>query len=172
MTRYDSSNPYYSHLAVIDCPIFDIDLAGPRDIMNVICAWCEREGRQTLIGKVELYDRKMTSHGICRNHKKVVLKQIQQLPNRENPRLQRRRLSLTKLRSSTWLPASRTTRMRTPTRHRLPKDRLSSAQLQLPFGGFEGRCLASFSVSIRADTLSAEPFSHVPLLSRVQSGKK
>jgi len=104
--------------------------------MKVICAWCEREGRQTLIGGVELDDRKMTSHGICRNHKKVVLKQIQQLPKRENPRLQRRRLSRTKLRSSTWLPASRTTRMRTPTRRRLLRDRLSSAQLQLPFGGF------------------------------------
>lgn len=127
---------YYSHLPGIGCPIFGIDLAGPGEIMKVICAWCEREGRQTLIVEVGLYDRKMTSHGICRNHKKVVLKQIQQLPNRENPRLQRRRLSRMKLRSSTWLPASRTTRMRTPTRRRLLKDRLSSAQLQLPFGGF------------------------------------
>ena len=103
--------------------------------MQVICAWCEREGRQTLIDEVELYDRKMTSHGICRKHEKAVLKQIQQLPDRENPRLQRRRLSRTTLRSSTWLPASRTTRMHTPTRRRLLKDRLSSAQLQLPFGG-------------------------------------
>ena len=103
--------------------------------MQVICAWCEREGRQTLIDEVELYDRKMTSHGICRKHEKAVLKQIQQLPDRENPRLQRRRFSRTTLRSSTWLPASRTTRTRTPTRLLL-KDRLSSAQLQLPFGGF------------------------------------
>ena len=104
--------------------------------MKVICAWCEREGRQTLIGELELYDRKMTSHGICRKHEKVVLRQIQQLSNRENPRLQRRRLSRSKLGSSTWLPASRTTRMRTPPRRRLLKDRLFSAQLQLPFGGF------------------------------------
>jgi hypothetical protein len=98
--------------------------------MKVICAWCEQEGRRTLIAEVELYDRKMTSHGICRHHKKVVLKQIQQRPNRENPRLHRRRRSRTKLRSSTWLPASRTTR------RRLLKDRRSSAQLQLPFSGF------------------------------------
>jgi len=48
--------------------------------MQVICAWCEREGTQTLIDEVELYDRKMTSHGICRKHEKAVLKQIQQLP--------------------------------------------------------------------------------------------
>ena len=103
--------------------------------MKVICAWCEREGGQTLIDDVELYDQHMTSHGICRNHKKVVLRQIQQLPNRENPRLQKRRLSHTKLRSSIWLLVARTTHMRTPTRRSLRKDRLSSAQLQLPFGG-------------------------------------
>jgi hypothetical protein len=103
--------------------------------MKVICAWCEREGRQTLIGEMGLYDRNMTSHGICRTHKKVVLKQTQQLPNREIPRLQRRRLTRTKLRSPTRLPAPRTTRMRTPTRRRLLEDRRSSAQLQLPFGG-------------------------------------
>ena len=140
--------------------------------MKVICAWCEQEGRQSLMGEVELYDRQMTSHGICGNHKKVMLKQIQQLPNGENPRLQRRRHSRTKLRSSTWLPVSRTTRMRTPTRRRLLKDRLFSAQLQLAFGDFYGRCLASSSVSIRADTLSAEPIFYVPLLSQVQSGKQ
>ena len=103
--------------------------------MKVICAWCEREGAQTVIDDVELYDQHMTSHGICRNHKKEVLRQIQQLPNRENPRLQRRRLSRTKPGTSTWLPASRTTRVRTPTQRRLLKDRLFSAQLQLPFGG-------------------------------------
>jgi len=137
MTSYDSSIPfYYWDLPVNGCPIFDGDLAGPGDIMQVICAWCEREGKQTIIGEVELYDQRMTSHGICRHHQKVLLKQIKQLPNRESPRLQRRRLSRTKLRLSTWLPASRTTRLRAPTRRRLLKDRLSSAQLQLPFGGF------------------------------------
>src|SRR4051812_29719306 len=99
--------------------------------MKVICAWCEREGGQTLIDDVGLYDQHMTSHGICRNHKKEVLRQIQQLSNRKNPRLQRRRLSRTKPRSSTWLPASRTTRIPTPTHHRILKDRLSIAQLQL-----------------------------------------
>lgn len=127
---------YYLHLPVIGCPIFDIDLAGPRNIMKVICAWCEREGRQTLIDDVELYDRKMTSHGICPHHKKIVLRQIKQLPSRENPRLQRRRLPRTKLRSSAWLPASQTTRRHRPTRRRLLKGRLFSAQLPLPFGSF------------------------------------
>jgi hypothetical protein len=102
--------------------------------MKVICAWCEQEGRQTLIGEEELYDRHMTSHGICGDHKKVMLKQLQELRNRENPRLQRRRHSRTKLRLLTWLPASQTTR--TSTRRRLLKDRLSSGQVQLPFGDF------------------------------------
>jgi hypothetical protein len=102
--------------------------------MKVICAWCEQEGMQTIIGEEELYDRHMTSHGICGNHKKVMLKQLQELRNRENPRLQRRRHSRTKPRSLTWLPASRTTRR--PTHRRLLKDRLSSAQVHLPFGDF------------------------------------
>jgi hypothetical protein len=101
--------------------------------MKVNCAWCEQEGRQALIGDVELYDRHMTSHSICGDHKKVVLKQIQHLRHREKPRLHRRRHSRTKPKSSTRLPASQTTRLRTPTHRRLLKDRLSSAQLQLAF---------------------------------------
>ena len=104
--------------------------------MKVICAWCEREGRQTLIGEAALFDRKMTSHGICRNHKNALLKQFQQLPNRENPRLHRQRRSRPTLKSSTQLPASRATRTHTPTRRRLLNHHLSSAQLQLPFDGF------------------------------------
>jgi hypothetical protein len=128
MTRYDSPKRIAIHICLL--------LAGPRDNMKVICAWCEREGKLTLIGEVELYDRKMTSHGICPSHERLVLKQVQHLSNRENARFQKRRLSRTKLSSSIGLPISRTTHMRTSTRHRLLKDHLSAAQLQLPFSGF------------------------------------
>ena len=126
-------NINYRYLSVLDCPIFDIELAGPGGLMKVICAWCEEEGRYSLIREVELYDRQLTSHGICRDHKKVVLKRVQELRNTENPRPQRWKHSPTKLRSSTWVPASRTTRVRTPKRRRLLKNPLSSAQLQIPF---------------------------------------
>jgi len=102
--------------------------------MKVICAWCEQEGKETLIGEIGLYDQAMTSHGICDDHEKAILKQIRELRIKQNPRPQRRRLSCVKSRSSGQLPTPRTTRIRTPTRWRLLKDRLSSAQLCLPFG--------------------------------------
>ena len=101
--------------------------------MKVICAWCEQEGRQLLLSEVELYDRQMTSHGICGDHKKVVLKQIQRLRNSENFRVQRRRQSHAKLKSSTLVPTSRTTRMRPLRRRRLLKNHLFSTQLQFAF---------------------------------------
>ena len=44
--------------------------------VKVICAWCEREGKETLIGEVGLYDRSMTSHGICDDHEQVVRKRF------------------------------------------------------------------------------------------------
>ena len=47
--------------------------------MKVVCAWCEREGKEMLTGEVGLYDRPMTSHGICDDHEKVLLKQIEEL---------------------------------------------------------------------------------------------
>jgi hypothetical protein len=104
--------------------------------MKVICAWCEQEGKETLIGEVGLYDWPMTSHGICEDHEKVILKQIGELRIKQNPRLHRRRHSRAKSRAANPLPASRTTSIRTPTRRRLLKDRLSSAQLPLPFSDF------------------------------------
>ena len=44
--------------------------------MQVICAWCENEGKETLIGEVGLYEGQMTFHGICDDHEKALLKQI------------------------------------------------------------------------------------------------
>ena len=104
--------------------------------MKVICAWCEQEGKEMLIGEVGQYERPMTSHGICGAHKKVILKQIEELRIKQNPRLDERRHSHAQSRPSNPLPASRTTRIRTKTRRRQLKNRLSSAQLHLPFTGF------------------------------------
>jgi hypothetical protein len=104
--------------------------------VKVICAWCEEEGKETLIREAGLYDRSMTSHGICDDHEQVMKTQIRELKIKQNPRLHRRRHSRAKSRSSSPLPASRATRIRTATRRRLLKDRLSSAQLRLPFSDF------------------------------------
>ena len=101
--------------------------------MKVLCAWCEQEGKETLIGEAGLYDRQMTSHGICEDHEHVILKQIEELRIRQNPSLHRRRLARAKSRSTNPLPPSWTTPIRRSTRRRLLKDRLSSAQLHLPF---------------------------------------
>jgi hypothetical protein len=121
------------HLPVFACRIFGINLAQHKITMKIICAWCEQEGKETLIGEVGLYDWQMTSHGICEDHEQVIWKQIEELRIKQNPRLRRRRPSRAKSRASSPLPASLTTCIRTPTRRRLRKDRLSSAQLCLPF---------------------------------------
>jgi hypothetical protein len=104
--------------------------------MKVICAWCEQEGKETHIGELELYDRPMTSHGICDDHEKVILKQIRELRDKEISRLGRRRHSRANSRASTRVPAARTTHLCTSTRRRLLNKRLFSAQLRLPFTDF------------------------------------
>src|SRR5215475_6146324 len=104
--------------------------------MKVICAWCEQERKQTLIDELGLNYWPMTSHGICNDHEKVIVRRIRELRSKENPRLHRRRHSLVNPRGSTRLPTSQTTCIRTPTRRRLLKNRLSSAQLRLPFTDF------------------------------------
>ncbi len=59
--------------------------------MKVVCAWCETEGKETLIGEIGLYDIEVTSHGICIDHEKVLLNQIKELRLKQNPRLRRPR---------------------------------------------------------------------------------
>ena len=59
--------------------------------MKVICAWCENEGRETLIGEISLFDMEITSHGICLDHQQVLLRQIDDLRRKEHPRLRRHR---------------------------------------------------------------------------------
>jgi hypothetical protein len=105
--------------------------------MKVICAWCEREGKETLIGEVGLYDRLMISHGICDDHEQVLLMQIRELRRKRNPALHRRRHARAPSRAGSPFPASQATRIRTPTRRRLLNDGLSSAQLRLPFSDLE-----------------------------------
>jgi hypothetical protein len=97
--------------------------------MKVICAWCENEGRETLIGEIGLYDVDMTSHGICLDHEKVLLNQIDQLKRKQVPRLRRSRRPAAQPRSSS-LPVM--PHCATPWRRRR-QHRMSPAQLTLPF---------------------------------------
>jgi hypothetical protein len=104
--------------------------------MKVVCAWCEVEGKETLIGEIGLYDWQVTSHGICIDHEKAVLMQIKDLRMQQNPRLRRQRRHRT-------VPASARPSLSLATgfaacttawRRRRHHSYGSSAQLSLPFG--------------------------------------
>jgi hypothetical protein len=94
--------------------------------MKVICAWCENEGRETLINEIDLFDMEVTSHGICIDHEKILLKQVHDL----NPisRLRKPRRARTQPRSSS---SPSIPNCATPWRRR--RLRMPSAQLTLPF---------------------------------------
>jgi len=101
--------------------------------MKVICAWCEHEGKETLIGEIGLYDLEVTSHGICIDHEKGLLRQINELKHRQTPRLRRTRRPGVPPRASgsPGLP-----NCNSPWRRRR-QHRLSPAQLHLPFADDE-----------------------------------
>jgi hypothetical protein len=97
--------------------------------MKVICAWCEHEGKETLIGDIGLYDMDITSHGICVDHEQGLLKQIEATRMKPNPRLRRSKRFRAQVRSSGNAAVLNCT---TPWRRRR-SHRLSPAQLNLPF---------------------------------------
>ena len=101
--------------------------------MKVVCAWCETEGKETLIGAIGLYDVDVTSHGICIDHEKVLLHQIKELKMKQNPKLRRPRRPRIQPRSSGSPTLPNCT---TPWRRRRTH-RMAAAQLSLPFGDSE-----------------------------------
>jgi len=101
--------------------------------MKVVCAWCETEGKETLIGEIGLYDIEITSHGICIDHEKVLLQQIKELKIKQNPRLRRPIRPRLQARSS---GSPTTPNCTTPWRRRRTH-RMPAAQLSLPFGDGE-----------------------------------
>lgn len=44
--------------------------------MNIVCAWCEREGRHALMGEREPLDNQQTTHGMCRRHHQELLARL------------------------------------------------------------------------------------------------
>ena len=101
--------------------------------MKVVCAWCEHEGKETLIGEIGLFDWEVTSHGICLDHEQVMLRQIRGFTKKESARLRRQRHPRAKSespRAVSGLPTICTT----PWRRRGYARRMSAAQLSLPFG--------------------------------------
>lgn len=54
--------------------------------MNILCAWCEAEGKQAVIGVTESGPCAMATHGICRQHEMALLKQIAVLTRKQKDR--------------------------------------------------------------------------------------
>lgn len=58
--------------------------------MRVMCAWCEKEGVETVIGIIEGPETEV-SHGICEQHQEEMLKEIEEIKRKKNPRRRRRK---------------------------------------------------------------------------------
>jgi hypothetical protein len=48
-------------------------------LMTVVCAWCESQGRTTVLGEKEPLDRPMISHGICEEHARAFLAELREV---------------------------------------------------------------------------------------------
>lgn len=44
--------------------------------MKVVCAWCEEEGKHTLLNEGGAVESPMASHGICRDHERMMVKSL------------------------------------------------------------------------------------------------
>ena len=59
-------------------------------MMKVICAWCEREGKEGVMGEKEGPD--LTTHSVCDEHQKKLLADVmrlRELKRLANPRRKR-----------------------------------------------------------------------------------
>jgi hypothetical protein len=96
--------------------------------MRVICAWCEEEGKHTLLGKVGGSDSPTTSHGICHDHHTAMMVKLGNVSS-ETLVLTPWSYERPFLRTS----QGRTGRKRTSFRRRVCQSLASSAQIMLPF---------------------------------------
>ena len=44
--------------------------------MTVVCAWCQQQGRTTVLGEKEPLDWAVVSHGICEEHAQAFLAEV------------------------------------------------------------------------------------------------
>lgn len=97
--------------------------------MKVICAWCEEEGKHTLLHEAGSQDSPTTSHGICHDHQTVMMKKIGKVTN-EALVLRPRHYEAP---SRATFKGRRKQSRRTPTRRRLCRTSAPSSQMVLPF---------------------------------------
>ncbi len=46
--------------------------------MTVVCAWCQHQGRMTVLREKEPFDRPIISHGICDEHARLFLAEVRE----------------------------------------------------------------------------------------------
>ena len=46
--------------------------------MTVVCAWCQRQGRTTVLREKAPFDRPMVTHGICEEHARAFLAELRE----------------------------------------------------------------------------------------------
>jgi hypothetical protein len=46
--------------------------------MTVVCAWCQRQGRTTVLREKEPFDRPIVTHGICEEHTRAFLIELRE----------------------------------------------------------------------------------------------
>ncbi|MGH7348304.1 MAG: hypothetical protein ACREK4_25590 [Candidatus Rokuibacteriota bacterium] len=44
--------------------------------MMIVCAWCQRQGRETVLREKEPLDHPIVSHGICEEHARAFLDEL------------------------------------------------------------------------------------------------
>jgi hypothetical protein len=44
--------------------------------MTVVCAWCQHQGRTTVLREKEPFDRPVVTHGICDEHARAFLAEV------------------------------------------------------------------------------------------------
>jgi hypothetical protein len=46
--------------------------------MRLVCSWCKREKKSSLIAEVDPRDNPEETHGLCEEHRRHVVQQLQQ----------------------------------------------------------------------------------------------
>lgn len=53
--------------------------------MRVLCSWCEKEGKPSLIGVKEPLDDPAETHGLCPDHRLAIEAEIEALRKKVDP---------------------------------------------------------------------------------------
>jgi len=61
-----------------DAKVFQSGEGAKEKPMKVVCAWCQDQGRTTVLREKEPFDRPTISHGICEEHARLFLEEVRE----------------------------------------------------------------------------------------------